>query len=307
VANCLVIGGNGFIGSHVVDSLVARGHRVTVFDRHRLAPPRFDGQGVELVAGDFLNIADIRAALAGQEVVLHMLSTTDPATAQGDPTIDIRTNITSSVQLFAACVDAEVSRVYFASSGGTIYGDQDKRVFAEDDLTLPVSPYAIGKLAIEGYLRYFHRTHGLASTTFRISNPYGPRQNPLKRQGVIPIFLRRVLQGEPLTVLGDGAMVRDYLYVRDLAEMIAEVVTVGPSQDLYNLGSGVGTTITELVDTIRGVTGRPVAVEHRPRPATFVDHVVLGVERFEREFSSRAATTLTDGVRLTWEEMIHHG
>jgi UDP-glucose 4-epimerase len=302
-----VIGGNGFIGSHVVDSLVRRGHEVTVFDRHRLGSRQFEGRGVQLVTGDFLNAADVRASLEGQEVVLHFLSTTDPATAHGDPTIDIRTNITSSVQLFSACVDAGVSRVYYASSGGAIYGDQDHPgAFAETDVTFPVSPYAIGKQAIEGYLRYFRRTHELESTSFRISNPYGPRQNPLKRQGVIPIFLRRVAEGAPLTVLGDGSMVRDYLYVGDVAEMIAEVVTVGARHDLYNLGSGVGTTINELVRTIREVTGRDVPVEHLPRPATFVDQVVLSVERFEQEFTTRPTTALADGVRLTWEEMVEH-
>jgi UDP-glucose 4-epimerase len=306
VARCLVIGGNGFIGSHVVDSLAGRGHQVTVFDRHRPGPSRFDSRGVETIHGDFLNAADVRASLEGQDVVLHFLSTTDPATAQSDPTIDIRTNITSSVQLFSACADAGISRVYFASSGGAIYGDQDRQVFAETDVTLPVSPYAIGKQTIESYLRYFRRTHGLESTSFRISNPYGPRQNPLKRQGVIPIFLRRVAEGAPLTVLGDGSMVRDYLYVGDLAEMIAEVVTIGPQHDLYNLGSGVGTTITELVETIREVTRRDVTVEHVARPPTFVDHVVLSVARFEAEFATRAATPLADGVRLTWEEMMRH-
>jgi UDP-glucose 4-epimerase len=303
-----VIGGNGFIGSHVVDSLVARGHTVTVFDRHRQGPPRFGGgQPVRVISGDFLNTADVRAALEGQDVVLHLLSTTDPATAEGDPTMDIRTNITSSVQLLAACVDAGVSQVYYASSGGAIYGDQDRQVFRETDVTLPVSPYAIGKQAIESYLRYFRRTHGLESTTFRISNPYGPRQNPLKRQGVIPIFLRRVAEGSPLTVFGDGTMIRDYLYVADLAEMIAEVVTVGARHDLYNLGSGIGTSISEVVAAIEEVTGRAVPVEHLPRPATFVDHVVLGVERFQEEFGTRATTTLTDGIRLTWEDMNHHG
>jgi UDP-glucose 4-epimerase len=307
VADCLVIGGNGFIGSHVVDSLVDRGHSVTVFDRHRQGPPRFAGGPVRVISGDFLNTADVRNALRGQEVVLHLLSTTDPATAEGDPTIDIRTNITSSVQLFSACVDAGVSRVYYASSGGAIYGDQDQQVFREIDVTLPVSPYAIGKQAIESYLRYFQRTHGLESTTFRISNPYGPRQNPLKRQGVIPIFLRRVAEGAPLTVFGDGSMIRDYLYVGDLAEMIAEVVTVGAREHLYNLGSGVGTSISEVVGTIREVTGRDTAVEHLPRPATFVDHVVLSVERFEAEFATRATTSLPDGIRRTWEEMTQHG
>jgi UDP-glucose 4-epimerase len=307
VARCLVIGGNGFIGSHVVDSLVARGHQVTVFDRPRRAARQFAAHGVETVTGDFLNAADVRASLEGQEVVLHFLSTTDPATAQGDPTIDIRTNITASVQLFAACVDAGVGHVYYASSGGAIYGDQDHHgAFAETDVTLPVSPYAIGKQAIEGYLRYFWRTHGLRSTSFRISNPYGPRQNPQKRQGVIPIFLRKVAEGAPLTVLGDGSMIRDYLYVEDVAAMVAEAVSVGPRHDLYNLGSGVGTTINELVATIRDVTGRDVPVEHLPRPATFVDHVVLSVARFEQEFSTRPTTALADGIRRTWEEMLEH-
>jgi UDP-glucose 4-epimerase len=307
VARCLVIGGNGFIGSHVVDSLVARGHEVTVFDRHRRGARPSDVRPVEVINGDFLNSADVQKALVGQEVVLHMLSLTDPATAEGDPTLDIRTNITSSVELFAACAAAGVGKIFFASSGGTIYGDQDRQVFREDDVTLPVSPYAIGKQAIEGYLRYFRRTHGLESTTFRISNPYGPRQNPLKRQGVIPIFLRRVAEGQPLTVFGDGSMIRDYLYVADLAEMIAEVVTTGSQHDLYNLGSGVGTTISEVVSTIQQVVGREVPVEHLPRPATFVDHVVLGVERFESEFTTRATTDLETGVRRTWEEMTGHG
>ncbi len=137
VARCLVIGGNGFIGSHVVDSLEARGHAVTVFDRHRRGPRRFDGRPVEVIQGDFLNAADVQRALEGQDIVLHMLSLTDPATAEGDPTLDIRTNITSSVQLFAACAAAGVGRVYFASSGGAIYGDQDRQVFRETDVTLP--------------------------------------------------------------------------------------------------------------------------------------------------------------------------
>jgi UDP-glucose 4-epimerase len=307
VAECLVIGGNGFIGSHVVDALVRRGHTVTVFDRHRQGPDRYAGMGVAVRHGDFLNIGDVRRALVGQDVVLHLLSTTDPATAEGDPTMDIRTNLMASVELFAACVEAGISRVYFASSGGAIYGDQDQQVFQETDVTLPVSPYAIGKQAIESYLRYFGRTHGLRSTTFRVSNPYGPRQNPLKRQGVIPIFLRHVAGGTPLTVFGDGSMIRDYLYVADLAAMIAEVVTTGARSDLYNLGSGVGTSITELVTTIEEVTGREVPVQHVPRPATFVDHVVLSVQKFEKEFETRATTTLVDGIRRTWEEMTGHG
>src|SRR5690606_14386344 len=117
-------------------------------------------------------------------------------------------------------VEAGVKHVAFASTGGAIYGEQDDESITEYAVPRPLSPYAIGKLAIEGYLRYFHRKHGLRSVSFRISNPYGPRQHPHKRQGVIPIFLQRIAEGLPVEVFGDGSMVRDYLYVEDAARMV---------------------------------------------------------------------------------------
>ena len=303
MARCLVIGGNGFLGSHVVDSLVARGHDVAAFDRFGLHSVQFAVSGVELIVGDFLNVADVRAAVRGRDVVLHFLSTTDPATAEGDPTLDIRTNIMSSVELFDACVDAGVAKVYLASTGGAIYGDQVRSVFKEEDVTIPVSPYAIGKQAIEGYLRYFRRKRGLDSTTFRISNPYGPRQNPTKRQGVIPIFLKRLAESRPVTVYGDGSMVRDYLYVEDMAGMVADAVTQGARRDLYNLGSGVGTSLTELLACINQATGLAPEVLHAVAPATFIHHVTLDTGRFTGEFGSGASTELTAGISRTWNEI----
>lgn len=304
VLNCLVVGGNGFIGSHVVDVLAERGHAVTAFDRFGGRSPQFVASGVTLLSADFMNVADVRAAVAGRDVVVHLLSTTDPATAENDPTLDVRTNILSSVDLFRACADAGVRRVVFASTGGAIYGDQDRTVFSEDDLALPVSPYAIGKLALEGYLRYFRRKFGLASTVVRISNPYGPRQDPTKRQGVIPIFLRRVADGLPVTIFGDGSMVRDYVYVADVAEMIADVATGDPRHDVYNVGSGHGVSLNEIVRTIGVVTGRSVGCEYRAAPVTFVDHVTLATGRFEAEFPSRPLTSLAEGVRKTWKDII---
>ena len=303
MADCLVVGGNGFIGSHVVDALAARGHRVAAFDRFGARPPVYTAPGVEAVPGDFLNVADVRAAVRGADVVLHFLSTTDPMTAEGDPTLDVRTNLLSSIELFRVCADAGVGALHFASTGGAIYGDQPQRTFREDDPTLPVSPYAIGKVAIEGYLRYFGRTTELHSTAYRISNPYGPRQNPRKRQGVIPIFLRAVAEGRPLTVFGDGSMVRDYVYVADVAEMVADAVTGGPTQDVYNVGSGQGTTVNELLEVVSEVTGERPRVEHVAAPPTFVDHVTLDTTRFTSEFGARELTPLRDGIARTWDEI----
>ena len=202
MANCLVVGANGFLGSHLVDVLSARGHHVTAFDRFS-GEQRYTATGVRRLVGDFMNRADLRGALEGQQHVFHFLSTTSPATSEGDPTLDVRTNVAGSIALFELAVDAGVERIAFASTGGAIYGDQTSALITEQALAMPISPYAIGKLTIEGYLRYFERKHGLQSVSFRISNPYGPRQHPHTKQGVIPIFLQRIAEGLPVTVLGD--------------------------------------------------------------------------------------------------------
>lgn len=299
----LVIGGNGFIGSHLVDELVARGHHVSVFDRFSAGQVQYRASGVRRIVGDFLNRADLAAAIPGHDHVFHFLSTTTPVSAEDDPTLDMRTNVIASVDLFAIAAESGVQRVYFASTGGAIYGDQDARRMHEELLPHPLSPYAIGKLAIEGYLHYFRRKAGLDSVTFRISNPYGPRQGPTKRQGVIPIFLHEIAEGRPITVFGDGSMERDFIAVSDAARMMADVANAEPRHHLYNIGSGQGTTVASLVETIHRVTGRDIEVEQRPKPPTFVDHVVLDTSRFIEEFGDPQLVSLEDGVRATWEDI----
>lgn len=303
MADVLVVGGNGFIGTHVTDSLLRAGHDVTVFDMFGTVSPRWSEPGADLIDGNFLNETDVRAAVRGRDVVLHLLSTTDPASAEGDPTLDVRTNVISSIFLFESCAEAGVGHVYFASSGGSIYGDQPGRRFREDSPTFPVSPYAIGKSTIENYLRYFNRKKGLRSTSLRISNPYGTRQNPRKRQGIIPIFLRRVRDGLPLTIMGDGNMVRDYIYVNDLADIIAKVITRGARQDLYNVGSGQPTSVMDVYHAIVSVTGRTPVIERTPTPPTYIDHVTLDVGRLHREFGPLGLTPLHEGIMRTWEEI----
>lgn len=306
MADILVIGGNGFLGSHLVDALVVREHCVTVFDMFS-GTSHWASEGVDIVDGNFLNIADLRRAVHGKQIVVHMLSTTDPATAENDPIVDIRTNILGSVELFQICADEGVEHVYFASSGGTIYGDRDQEKFSEDDLTLPVSPYGIGKLAIENYMRFFQRKYGLRSTSFRISNPYGTRQNPHKRQGIIPIFLRNILNNMPLTVMGDGTMFRDYIYVKDFANIVATMISTGPSQPVYNVGSGRGTTVNELVDAMVNVTGRHPVIEYRDVPSTYVHGSVLDTTRIQNEFGPFEMTELEVGIQRTWQEICEHG
>ncbi|MBA4246742.1 MAG: UDP-glucose 4-epimerase [Microbacterium sp.] len=306
MANALVLGGGGFIGSHLVDALVAEGHRVTVFDRFRDGIPAVARPGVVYCAGDFLDRASLDEAVVGHDWVFHLLSTTSPATAQADPTVDLQTNVLQSVELFSACVRADVKHVYFASTGGAIYGPQNQSEFSELDQTLPVSPYGIGKLAIENYLRYFSAVHGLRSTSLRISNPYGTRQQPHRKQGFIPIALRSIIEGGDVVQVGDGSMVRDYILVDDLVAMIVRLTRTIPKHDVYNLGSGHGASVSDVIEAMRRVTRVDFGIELREKLSTFVDRSVLNVDRFVGEFGAVDLTPLDEGIRQTYTEMLEH-
>lgn len=305
MSRCLVLGANGFIGGHLVERLAARGYEIRAFDRFGNRPLNFTvSNKVETFTGDFLNRADLKEALRGIDFVFHLISTTTPATAENDPLIDVDTNIRSSIELLEECVSQKIKKVFFASTGGAIYGDADvQQPIAETVTPQPVSPYAIGKLTIEHYLRYFNRKHGLQTLVFRISNPYGERHSPVNRQGVIPIFLHQIAEGQPITVLGDGSMVRDYLYVGDVAELIAQTFEKA-TQPLYNLGSGQGVALNELVEVIQRVTKREVKIEHKPKPTTFVQKAVLDISRFKDEFGLMPHTSLEDGIRKTWKYVL---
>jgi UDP-glucose 4-epimerase len=304
VARAVVIGANGFIGSHLVDELAARGHEVRAFDRFSNDIATFTAQGVERVAGDFMNQADIADAVRGRDHVFHFLSTTTPATAENDPTVDIRTNLASTVELLQQSVDAGVRKIFFASTGGAIYGRHEKLDLSEELQPLPVSPYAIGKLAIEGYLRYFTTKFGIETVSFRISNPYGTRQRPNKRQGVIPIFLHRIAQGLPLTVLGDGSMMRDYVYVQDVVEMVAATVDRPTRSSVYNIGSGRGATLTELLEVMARVTGIEPVLEYRAAPSTYLERAVLDTSRYRAEFGHDDFVSLEQGIEETWRQIV---
>jgi len=307
MSKCLVLGANGLIGSYVVDKLVVEGHDVRAFDRFSSDRANYEAtEGVEQFTGDFLNSDDLKRALDGIEYVFHFISTTTPITAENDPTIDIETNIRMSVELFLLCVDAKVQRIIYPSTGGAIYGltsVSGNGVHSENDPTLPVSPYAIGKLTVENYLRYFFTKYDLDYISFRISNPYGSRQSHRSKQGVVPIFLDRIHNDQQITVYGDGSMVRDYIYVKDVADMIVEAFDKEHKNNVYNIGSGTGTTVKEIIDCIEEVTGKKPNIHYEPQPATFVDKVILDTSRYTDEFHIKPSTNLHDGVIAIYQKM----
>lgn len=300
MTSVLIVGGNGFLGSHLVDRLVADGHDVAVFDRYSTPTPRYDATDVRAIVGDVADTAVLHAAMHGVQEVYHFVSPSTPATADADPLVDVRVGLPYSVALLQAAVDAGVGRVVYASSGGAIYGDQPIAAFHETDPPAPISPYAIGKLAVEGYLRYFRRTHGLDTIALRIANPYSYRQEGARGQGLIAIALHAARYGSLLPVFGDGSMVRDYVHADDVVATIAAMVDRPHEHEMYNLGSGHGVSVTELVEQLERVTGVALRTLRAEVPPSFVQRSVLDITRVVDEYGIRPTIALTDGLSDIW-------
>lgn len=307
MSKIVVFGAGGFIGQHLVQKLAeSPENTIVAFDRFSkykvgLDQP-FEGlENVQVVVGDFFNRDDVASALSSEAYVFHMISTTNPATSNNDPFIDIDTNVRSSIELLQLCAEKGVKKVIFPSSGGTVYGDIDSDMIGENIVPEPRSPYGIGKLTIENYLRYFNFTTGLDYVIYRVANPYGPGQNIYGKQGVIPIFMHKFLEEEPLTIYDDGSMIRDYIYIDDLINMVVGSFAEANKHAVYNLGSGKGVSVNEVVDAIETCTNHIAEKTRIDTPSTFIHKSVLDTKRFIEEFNIHPTTNLEEGVAKTWD------
>lgn len=298
----LVIGGSGFIGSHLVDALVYSGYSVRTYD---CMPERFrpTPAGVEFVQGDFRDTATLGDALIGIDIVYHLLSTTVPGTSNLDPVADIQGNLVNSVRLLALMREAEVKRLVFLSSGGTVYGIPQTDPVAENHPLQPISSYGIVKSAIEQYLHMEHYLHGLDYTVLRASNPYGPRQGHGGVQGVIGTYLWNYAHDKPLQLWGDGSVVRDFIYVEDLAELCVRAGQ-GAGVGCYNAGSGEGHSIRQIIDAISDVVGEEIEPDIKPGRGHDVPRSVLDISRAKTAFGWKPRTSLEQGVARAWQWVV---
>lgn len=316
----LVTGGAGFIGSTLVDRLLARGDQVIVVD------DLSTGSVVNLAAARAVNLhrpqafqfvhADITAAgleeivaAARPDVVHHLAAQMDVRVSVRDPLFDARTNLLGTVAVLEASARAGVRMLTFASSGGTIYGSPARQPVTERAGLDPLSPYAAGKVAVEGYLRAYAGLYGLRSTVLALGNVYGPRQSPHGEAGVVAIFARELLAGRRATVFGDGTSVRDYVHVEDVVD--AFVLAGDPDRPpavgrRLNVASGVGTSVRALhtlVATAAGAADEPSFAPARPGE---LDRIVLEV-RAARQLGWVPTTPLAEGIAETVGWVRSHG
>jgi UDP-glucose 4-epimerase len=307
----LVTGGAGFIGSNLVDALLARGDEVTVVDD--LSTGRRVNLESALAAGAELAEIDIRDGAALTDLaserrpdrIFHLAAQIDVRKSIEDPAFDAAVNVGGTANVLEAARAAECGRVVFISTGGAIYGEGEGQQLplAEDAPIAPMSAYGQSKYAAEGYLALYERLYGLSGISLRLGNVYGPRQDPLGEAGVIAIFCGRLEEGGRPTIFGDGTQTRDYLYVGDVvaaAIAAAESTVSGP----VNLGTGRETSVLELAEALRKLGGsESFEPEFAPPRAGEVQRISLDAGRAERELGWRAEVGLEEGLRLTLDSI----
>jgi UDP-glucose 4-epimerase len=296
-----VTGGAGFIGSHVADALVKAGHRVLIVD------DLSGGRKENVPEGAELAVLDVRSEEAAQflidrevEILVHHAAQMDVRRSVEDPRFDADVNILGLLNLLEAGRRGSLRQVVFASTGGAIYGEQDEFPADEDHPVRPVSPYGVAKLASERYLYYYHCQYGLDATCLRYANVYGPRQNPHGEAGVVAIFSRRLLDGEPATINGDGLQTRDYVYVKDVVR--ANMAALDrPGFAVFNVGTGVETDVNALFEHIAEAANYDAAPNHGPGMPGEQRRSCITSERLLEEMSVAVDTSLAEGISATVE------
>lgn len=305
----LVTGGAGFIGSHIADALLARGFHVVVLDD--LSTGRRENVPAQ---AEFVQ-ADVRSPEAsrvvrdgGFDVVLHEAAQIDVRKSVADPVADASINILGALNLLEAVRAApRRPRFIFASTGGAIYGDFVTPPNIEEFAKDPDSPYGIAKLAVEHYMAFYGRIHGVDAAVLRYANVYGPRQDPHGEAGVVAIFCNRLLDGQPLTVYGDGTQTRDYVHVKDVAAANVALATASlPAVGrldarAMNVGTGVETDVLTLAETLRRVSGRPAAIEFAPARAGEQLRSAVRVDKAQRLLGWTPTRTLAEGLKDTFD------
>ena len=293
--NVLIIGGNGFIGSNLGRSLADRGWKVTSFD---IAEPLMPDSRVEYIKGDFFDDNVLSDVIKGKDIIYHALSTVNPGNSNQKYMMGYGRDFIQTVRLFDMLKETD-TKLIFLSSGGTVYGVQEKQPIDEDAPTRPINHYGNVKLCIENALRVFDIQAKSKMMIARISNPYGPGQDHNKGVGFIDAVIRKTLAGEPVEVWGDGEIVRDYIYIDDVCTLLGNLAEYEGEETIFNISSAVGTSQNRILEIVKSIDNS-VRYEYKPARSVDVRKIILDNSRI-MGVSPVTLVGIEEGIRSVYD------
>ena len=302
----LITGGAGFIGSHLADRLLEVGAEVRILDdlstgkRENLP----DHDALEFIEGDIRDTEMVSRCLEGVDAVVHLAAIASVQASIDDPIRTHQVNFDGTLNLLEASRRTGIKRFLYACSAA-VYGDTASIPVSENVALNPLSPYAVDKLTGEYYLLHYHRKHGLAATSFRFFNIYGPRQDPSSPySGVISIFVNRLQRNRPVTLFGDGSQTRDFVYVADLADLLARAVYgLDGVGSVFNVGTGMRYSLLQLLEYLEKLSGRKIVRQHEAARLGDIQHSCADVSRLKQVFGSVPATSFDQGLNKLLESL----
>jgi len=303
---CIIYGGGGFIGSHIAEDLLSNNMDVTLFDKLNSSKKNVEHilNQIDFIEGDFNNKIDIKNSLKNKDYVIHLVSSTLPADSNLNPFYDVESNLISSLNLFEECVKQKVKKVIFISSGGTIYGDPKKLPIDENHPTNPTCSYGIIKLTIEKYLELYKELKGLNYTILRFSNPFGERQNPNLSQGLIAKLLYKIKNNIPIEIWGNGKVIRDYFYIKDGVKAVHKAIKTNSKVNLFNISSGKGYSINQILDKFRRVLNLDFEVNYLPARSFDVKTNILDNRQAMKYLKWKPEINFNTALKNTWRYLL---
>lgn len=301
---CVVFGGGGFLGSHLVEKLLEKGFAVSVFTRGS----KKDYQNlssvihkVEFIKSDFNNSRLVSKILKPNDVVFDLIASSVPFSSMQLPIEEIKKHIFSHVQLIKTAVEKKVKKIIFFSSGGAVYQEKGIKPVSEKTLLQPASPHAISKATIEHYLNYFCHIHQTPYLIYRLSNPYGPRQVAQKGFAIVPTLFSQVIKNQRPTLFDQGKIVRDFVYIDDVIEGILKSFNIKNQFSIYNIGSGRGTSLKTLWLEIKKITQTNLKPKYQPKRPIDRQAIILNINRLKQEYKWQPKIKLIEGLKKTWQ------
>ena len=298
--NIIIFGGAGFLGTNLVLNLAKNSeNKIVVVDKDEAALRNINHfclKNVSTLKQRFNEKIKFDEILLQQDIVYHLVSTTVPTTANQHIAQELEANIIATVNLLEACVQCNIKKLVFLSSGGTVYGKSAKCPIKEDSVTYPINSYGLQKVTIEKLIYLYWHMHGLDYRIIRLANPYGPYQKPNGILGAVTTFTYKALRDEELIVYGDGSIVRDFIYIDDAIKAIVNITWGESEWKLFNIGCGYGTSINELLKIIANVLNRKLTITYKSERTIDVPRNILDISRYEQSYGELNPITLELGI-----------